>query len=66
MTIGGISSSDLLATASRNYEAVGETIEAIATGEGSGGGSSVMAQLSISMLDMALETQKGINLDLFA
>lgn len=52
---------------SASYEASGESMMAIASG--TGGGSIVdspNAQLSMSMLDMALETQKGINFDMFA
>ncbi len=54
---------------SNNYEASGESMMAIASGDISTSAtspSSIKSELSISVLDMALETQKGLNLDILA
>ena len=69
MTIGSMPALSIANTLSSNYEAAGESMVAVATGTSSGesmGSSNVKTELSICMLDMALETQKGINLDVFA
>lgn len=54
---------------SRNYEASGDAMLSIASGDISTAAtstSSTKTQLSVSVLDMALETQKGLNLDILA
>lgn len=65
MTITGMMTS-IANTVSSNYEAAGESMQAIASGDISTSSTSANTQLSISVLDMALETQKGLNLDVLA
>lgn len=65
MTITGMMTS-IANTVSSNYEAAGESMQAIASGDISTSSTSASTQLSISVLDMALETQKGLNLDVLA
>ena len=69
MTINSGLMTSIANIASSNYEASGQSMLAIASGDISTAAtstSSTQTQLSISVLDMALETQKGINLDVLA